>query len=129
MLVFCSVENWVSVSGTVQASSYMSLKGARTGAFLDCTVEHGTDPMPSMDVIHCFTSATRCTYEVSLPGYLRKHICSQALVTYGILCPDKYFVCLCPWVLFGCLSSVNVFLLSILSFYLRVCTACLKHAV
>lgn len=42
MPVFCSVENWVSLSGMVQSSAYMSLKGARTGAFLDCTVEHGT---------------------------------------------------------------------------------------
>lgn len=60
----------------------------------------------SMDVIHCFTSATCYTCVISLPGYLRKHICFQALVTYEILCPDKYFIYLGPWVLFGCLSSV-----------------------
>lgn len=86
-------------------------------------------PMPSMDVIHCFTSATCCTYVVSPPGYLRKHICFQALVTYEILCPDKYFIYLGPWVLFGCLSSVNVFLLPIMSFYLRVCMACFNQSV
>lgn len=68
-----------------------------------------------MDVIHCFISAICYTYMISLPGYLRKHICFQALVTYEILCPDKYFIYLGPWVLFGCLSSVNVFILSIVS--------------
>lgn len=71
--------------------------------------------MPSVDVIHCFISAICYTYVISLPGYLRKHICFQALVTYEILCPDKYFIYLGPWVLFGCLSSVNVFIQSIMS--------------
>lgn len=68
--------------------------------------------MLSMDVIHCFTSATCYTYVISLPGYLRKHICFQALVIYEILCPDKYFIYLGPWVLFGCLFSANVSILS-----------------